>query len=236
MNDRLGAVVMSWQMSEHESMVRRFCERSTVWRDGHSNRACESVAKAASLTEAPRSRACCRSRCRIQLSTTRMSLVETWLPRSRAAISSSGLRSLGLRRVGRVTTAPVPLLRSWTLLSNCWDSCWTWSFFVTSSSSCLVSFTMRFFIDSSSDSLCCRASVCICARWRSELTLASYSEDSRSRWLRSCSSSCFSRSFSRATASTESAGSMAAEAGRVRPRSTPGAWGRARQNQKILNT
>ena len=51
----------------HQALAPRNCERSRVCKDGQSFKACTKVAKAVSLMEAPRSSACCRSRCRIHL-------------------------------------------------------------------------------------------------------------------------------------------------------------------------
>mmetsp|Transcript_10986 Transcript_10986/g.29336 ORF Transcript_10986/g.29336 Transcript_10986/m.29336 type:complete len:221 (+) Transcript_10986:1554-2216(+) len=186
--------MMSWQRSEHESMVSRFWERSRVWSEGHSTSACTSVAKAASLMDAPRRRACCRSRCLIHWSTTRMSFVETWLLRSRRACSSSWA-SLPPRLPARGAGA-VPSPRSWIFRSSFCDSAWTWSRLVTSSSSCRVILTILPFRASTSEVRVCAASAFTLAAERSDSTLASSSAFSFSCWLRTSASSRRRRVFS----------------------------------------
>mmetsp|Transcript_68766 Transcript_68766/g.212643 ORF Transcript_68766/g.212643 Transcript_68766/m.212643 type:complete len:230 (+) Transcript_68766:1578-2267(+) len=205
MNDRLGAVVMSRQMSEHESMVRRFCERSSICREGQSQRACTNVLKAESLMEALRRRACWRSFALIHWSTTRISLVDTCVPRSRSACSSSSaILSFSLfPEAAEALTGgpPVPLDRSWTFLSSAEDSAWIWSRRVTSSSNCRVSLTIRFFMDSSSALLCWSNSVLVWLVFFSDSTLCSNSESSSSRLDCISCSSFRSRAFSAAMSS-----------------------------------
>mmetsp|Transcript_13689 Transcript_13689/g.40833 ORF Transcript_13689/g.40833 Transcript_13689/m.40833 type:complete len:204 (-) Transcript_13689:62-673(-) len=193
MKDKLGAVMTSWQRSEQESMVSRFWDRSRVWSDGHSTSACTNVEKAESLMEAPRSRACWRSRCLIHWSTTRMSFVETWLLRSRRACSSSwpSLPRLAARFAGTVPSA-----RSWIFRSSFCDSAVTWSRLDTSSSSCRVILTILLFRACSSFSRVFAASAFSLALVRSDSIFASCATFSCSRALWSSASSFRRRAFS----------------------------------------
>mmetsp|Transcript_28713 Transcript_28713/g.79025 ORF Transcript_28713/g.79025 Transcript_28713/m.79025 type:complete len:425 (+) Transcript_28713:745-2019(+) len=147
MKDKLGADVMSGQMSWHEFMVSWFCPRSSICNDVQSASTCTRGRKDVSLMPVPRSNACERSLLLIHPSTMRMSFVETWALLS----SSSGEGLPDLPSKVMPLRMPLPpesgaapdVSTSCRRICSCCDSASTRSRLLTSSSSCLARRTMR---------------------------------------------------------------------------------------------